>query len=139
MSRKIEDELTKDATATLPNAAATTTSGWIDLGTTSPHPTTEQVGVKISTTQATGANSKIITIKVEDTTVTDGTPDGGSAADVAGLTQALQITESGGNYAASEATVYLPAGVRQAIRVSATGESTGGDATDGTLTVSLVY
>lgn len=121
------------ANVALPNAANTVNTNGIDLGATTPWPITEKIHIKVATTAATGANTKNINVRLMDSA------DNITFANVATAPNPLlQVTDNSG-YAASSATVQLPIGVRRYVRATALGEANGGNAADGTLTVSLLF
>ena len=129
--RRIEDaELTKNVA--LPIGATTANTAALDLGKAKPFPLTEAFHVKLTTEQATGANSKNITVKMQDSA------DGTTFADIDEVAP-LVVTEYGGNYPAGEQTVQLPPSTRRYIRAQATGESNGGDPSAGVLTATPLF
>jgi hypothetical protein len=129
--RLLDAGLTKNVT--LPNAATVKNTAGIDLGQTTPFPITEAFHVKVSTSVATGANNKNITVKIQDSA------DNSTFANIAAL-GALTVTDANGaGFPAGSLTVSLPASTRRYIRGSATGEANGGNAADGTLTVDLLF
>ncbi len=129
--RAITDaELSKNVA--LPNAANTTNTNGINLGTAQPFPVTEQIAVKIVTTAGTGANNKNVNIRLQDSA------DNSSFTNIATLA-VVSINEGGSSYAATTEVFALPNDVRRYIRASATGEADGGNAADGTLTVSVCF
>jgi hypothetical protein len=132
-SRKFKDANLKQSVA-LPNAANTVNTNSIDLGLATGFPTTEKFQVRLSTTSATAANDKNITIVLQ-----------ASAEAAANFTniaelETLLINEGSSLYAATNREVQLPPGLdKRYIRASATGEADGGNAADGTLTVELLF
>jgi hypothetical protein len=116
----------------LPNAGNTVNTNGIDLGETRPCLPGEQYQVKISTTAGTAANNKNITIVVQDSA------DNSTFANIATLGSTL-INEGSSSYAATTAYYSLPSITRRYVRASASGEADGGNAADGTLTLSLVF
>ena len=130
--RRITDAtLTKDVT--LPSGATVKNTAGVDLGKTLPFPITESFHVKLTTTTPTGANNKNITVKLQDSA------DNTTFANISAL-GALTVTDNNGaGYPAGSLTVSLPASTRRYIRGSATGEANGGNAADGTLTVTLLF
>jgi len=130
-SRNIAD-LDLSVNVALPNAANTVNTNGIDLGAVTPFPLTENFQVRVSTTAGTGANDKNVTIVLQDSA------DNSTFANIA-TTGATVINEGSSAYAATTAIYSLPAVTRRYIRGSATGEANGGNAADGTLTVSLRF
>jgi hypothetical protein len=113
------------------NATANTTA--VDLGKTLPFPITEAFHVKLSTTVATGANNKNITVKLQDSA------DNSSFANIAELGAITVQDANGAGYPVGTLTVQLPPDTRRYLRAQATGEANGGNAADGTLTVSFLF
>jgi hypothetical protein len=134
MPRQITDA-GKSVSFTLPNAANTVNSNAIDLESAEPFPVTEQIGVRISITAANGANNKNINIRIQDSA------DGSNWANVALLPNpALQSTDNNGaGHAAKSVVIALPANVRRYIRAQAQGEANGGDSSNGTGKVELLF
>ncbi len=137
MSDPVSERRIKDAsltkTVTLPNAATVKNTAGVDLGKTLPFPITEAFHVKLSTSVATGANNKNITVKLQDSA------DNSTFANIAEIA-ALTVTDANGaGFPTGTITVALPPDTRRYIRGSATGEANGGDASDGTLTVELLF
>lgn len=120
--------------AALPNAANTVNTTALDLQTpnTGPFPTTGRFVVQISTTQSTGANSLNINCTVADSA------DNASFANIVGI-GTLRIAGNAANYPATTFNVSLPPATRRYIRVTATGEANGGNASDGTITGKLLF
>jgi hypothetical protein len=121
------------ANVTLPNAATVKNTAGIDLGQTTPFPIQESFHVKLSTSVATGANNKNITIKVQDSA------DNTTFANIAELGSLVVTDANGAGFPVGSLTVTLPPATRRYIRASATGEANGGNAADGTLTVDLLF
>jgi hypothetical protein len=130
-TRNIAD-LDLSVNVALPNAANTANTNGIDLGAVTPFPLTENFQVRISTTAATGANDKNVTIVVQDSA------DNSTYANIATLGTTV-INEGSSAYAATTAIYSLPTITRRYVRASATGEANGGNAADGTLTMSLRF
>lgn len=132
-SRQIADA-NLSANIALPNAANTVNTNGIDLGATTPWPTTEGVQVKIVTTAGTGANSKNINIRLMDSADNSTFANIGNAAN-----PLLVIAEANSAYAATTLYSSIPINCRRYVRGTAVGEANGGNAADGTLTVTLVF
>ncbi len=133
-NREIQD-LSLQQSAALPNAANTVNGGSLDLGQTTPFPVTEQLSVRIETSTAAGANNKNINIRLQDS------PDNGNWTNLALLANpVLRVTDANGaGYAAANVVVALPPGIKRYLRGVALGEANGGDASDGTFKVSLLF
>lgn len=132
MPRNITDAGVK-VTFALPNAANTVNSNIIDLGSVTPYPVTENLLVRLSGTQSTGANSKNINYTFQhsaDTNVSNFT-------NIAELATKV-VAGNAANFPAFTHNVALPPAVKQYIRVIATGEANGGNAADGTGTLQVL-
>ena len=134
MARTRTDALTT-VSATLPNAANTVNSNGIDLGATTPFPTTESVQVKLSIGAATGANNKNINIRVMDSA------DNTTFANVAVIANPVlrSVDADGSGHSASNVIISLPTTIKRYVRATALGESNGGDSSDGTFAITLLY
>lgn len=130
-----DDELT--VTATLPNAANTVNSNGIDLGATTPYPTTEGIVVRIDLFgTATGANNKNINIRLMDSA--DNTTFTNVALGFAN--PVLRSTDANAaGHANTNVRISLPPGVQRYIRATALGEADGGDSSDGTFGIKLEF
>jgi hypothetical protein len=131
--REFKDANLKQSVA-LPNAANTVNTNSIDLGTTVGFPLNEKIGVRLSTTAGTGANDKNITAVFQASNE--------AAANFTNITELATtvINEGSSAYAATNRDVQLPPGfAKRYIRASATGEANGGDASDGALTIELLF
>lgn len=128
----------KDATLSksvaLPNAANTVNTNYIDLGPT-PYPLTEGVTLLVETSLATGANNKNINVRVQHSDDTN-TSNFTNVADIGN--PFMQAVANTTKFAAASDRLTLPPGIKRYIRVQGTGEANGGDASDGTLTASLL-
>jgi len=134
MSRARIDALTT-VSASLPNAANTVNVNSIDLGAVTPYPVTESVQVKLSITAATGANNKNIYIRLRDSA------DNTTFANIANVSNPLfvSVDADGGGHAVASGVFSLPANVRRYLQVTALGEADGGDSSDGTFSIALLY
>lgn len=131
--RTFKDSSLKQSVA-LPNAANTVNTNSIDLGDAQGYPVNEKFGVRLSTTAGTGANDKNITIVVQGSNE--------AAANFVTIPElaSVVINEGGSAYAATNRDVQLPPGfAKRYIRASAAGEANGGDASDGALTIELLF
>lgn len=133
MNRSFKDSNLKQSVA-LPNAANTANTNSIDLGAADGYPSTGKFAVRLSTTVGTGANNKNITVVLQGSNESNA-----NFANISELASVV-INEGGSAYAATNRDVTLPPGfAKRYIRGSATGEADGGDASDGTLTVELLF
>ena len=134
-----QDSTVASNSAVLPNAANTINTSAIDLGATTPFPTTGRFVVQLATTLATGANSANINVALQHTAAnSDGTADNGNWVNI----PELSIKTIAGNATkvpAATVNVYCPPAVKRFIRGTATGEANGGNSSDGTLTVKLLF
>lgn len=131
--REFKDANLKQSIA-LPNAGNTVNTNSIDLGTTQGFPLNEKVGVRLSTTSGVGANDKNITAVFQASNE--------AAANFTNITElaTVVINEGSSVYAATNRDVQLPPGfAKRYIRASATGEANGGDASNGALTIELLF
>lgn len=119
-------------TVALPNAANTVTTNQMDLIQAVPYPVTDKVVLQLNTEQSTGANSKNINVVIQDSA------DNSSWANIATLAVKV-IAGNAANYPSSSTNYSLPIHTRRYIRASATGEANGGDASDGDLTLQLLF
>ena len=125
----------KSVNVALPNAANTVNTNSIDLEQVSPYPTTEAFQVRIQISAATGANSKNINARIQDSA------DNSNWTNVAVLGNPIltAVDNANAGFTATEVYVQLPPSIRRYIRVQATGEANGGNAADGTVTATLVF
>lgn len=126
-------DVEKQESVALPNADATVNTPPIDLEVEQPTPTTEKFLVEVETSAATGDDDKTITIALQQSD----NPDSGweNIPELA----TLGVTEVGGEYPPTSRQVYLPPRAKRYIRATATGEVGGGNASDGTLTIRLLF
>lgn len=132
MDRSFVDAQLKAAVA-LPNAANVANTNVLDLGATSPYPVTEKFQVKLETSAATSANSKNVNVVLQSSAE--------AAANFTNVAEFATLVVAGGASArsASSRVLQLPPNTKRYIRAQATGEANGGDASDGTLTISLLF
>lgn len=134
-------DATLAANVALPNAANTVNTNALILAPVngSPFPTTGRFTVNLATTQCTGANSKNINVSLQHTGLnSDGTADNGNWANIPELA-VKTIAGNATNFPAANYNFTLPASTKAAIRASATGEANGGNASDGTITIALLF
>lgn len=113
---------------------ATTSTNAIDLGAATPFPTTGQFSVQVVTTVAVGANNKNVNITIQDSNVNTAA----NFVNIAGLAT-LTIPEVTATYAATTRNVALPPATRRFIRLLCITENAGGNATNGTATLKLLF
>lgn len=132
MDRSFVDASLK-ANVALPNAANVANTNVVDLGSTTPFPLTEKFQVKIETSAATAANSKNVNVVLQSSNE--------ASANFANIADFSTLVVAGGASArsASSRGIQLPPNTKRYIRAQATGEANGGDASDGTLTISLLF
>lgn len=129
----------KDATlsvsGTLPNAANTVNTNGIDLGATTPYPVTESFTAKVSITAANGANNKNVNIRIMDSA------DNSTFANVALVANPVlrSVDNNGAGHAASSVTITLPPNIQRYVRATALGEANGGDSSNGSFTLELLF
>jgi hypothetical protein len=115
----------------LPDADATTVTVGIDLGP-QPYAAVENLDAVVSTTTATAVNAKVLTITVQHS---DTLGSGYAAVPELGT---LTITGAATAYAATTRIYKLPPTIKRFVRLSALGDDGGGDATDGTMILSIL-
>lgn len=121
------------ANVALPNAANVVNTPAIDLSA-QPYPVTDGLTVKIETSASTAANSKNLNVALQSST------DNSSWSNVAEFANpVLLVAGSASAHAASSITLKLQPNTKRYIRAQCTGEANGGDASDGTLTISLLF
>ncbi len=125
----------KYVSATLPNAANTVNSNGIDLEATTPFPT--HIEARISVVGGTGANNKNINVRLQDS-IDDVS---GNYANIALLANPVlrNVDANGAGHPASNVNVVLPQNCRRWIRAVALGEANGGDSSDSTFTLELLF
>lgn len=112
-------------TAAMPNAAATTTTGTIDLHQQAVRPFNGQFRLRLFNTGATGAGSKNITYALKAS-------DDENGADPVTV-QSFVVAGGVSAHPASEREVHLPPDLnKRYVFATATGEADGGNAGDGT-------
>lgn len=130
----------KIVTIALPNAANTVNTNAIDLEVATPYPTTETINVGILTNLCTAANSKNINIVLQETGANAAGIDTANYANIVTLGAPIKVVAGNATkYAATTTYVKLPPGCKRYIRAQATGEGDGGDSSDGTLTLELLF
>lgn len=119
----------------LPNAANSTTTNVIDLGANAAFPLTEHIGVQLTTTAGTGANSKNVNFVLQHSNESNA-----NFVNIPTLGAPIKVLAvNSTTYPASTTNISLPSTVNRYIKGVATGEANGGDASDGTFTVRLTF
>jgi hypothetical protein len=131
MSRAQKDLAVK-VTHALPNAANTVNTNGIDLGAVTPFPIQESFEVSVTIGAATGANSKNINTRLQDSA------DNSSFTNIAELASFV-VANNASVYTATTRKVKLPSGTQRYIRTTSVGEANGGDASDGVVTLELLF
>lgn len=131
--RRLKDEALTVSTA-LPNAGNTVYTNVIDLGKAKPFPVQDSFHVKLSTSTATGANNKNITVRLQHSAEANA-----NFTNIAELGSLVVTDDNGSGYPAGSLTVSLPPGTKQYIRAAAAGEANGGNASNGQLTVEFLF
>lgn len=123
------------ATAALPNAANQVNTNVLDLGMATPYAIIEHVQLLVVSTAGNGANSKNISFAIHESS------DNGNWANIAGLATPIGLAtdNAGGGYPAASFRLSLPPSTKRYLRASATGEANGGNASNGSFTVSVVF
>lgn len=135
-TRAIQDALLT-VTSNFNVAGATTSTNAIDLGQTTAFPINERITVQITTTVATGANNKNVNIALQDSNVNLAA--NFTNVSVGSFPIIAIIPETSATYAASTFNIALPPGTRQFIRLKANTEASGGNASDGTYTLKVLF
>lgn len=131
--RQFKDSSLKQSVA-LPNAGNTVNTNSINLGSARGYPLNEKVAARISTTSGVGANDKNITIKLQASNEA-----AANFVDVPEIASVV-INEGSSAYAATNRDIQLPPTLdKKYIRATATGEANGGDASNGALTIELLF
>ena len=132
-TRAIQDALFTTSVALGDNAATTRGNG-LDLGSATPFPATERVTVQIVTTAGNGANNKNINIRLQHA-------NNNANANFVNIPECAIVTipELNAVYAATTANFALPPSTLQFIRVICVTESSGGNATNGTATLKVLF
>lgn len=131
--RSIQDANLQTSNA-LPDNAATVRTAGIDLGVASPFPATEQVTVQIVTTAGSAANNNNINIRLQHANFNANV----NFVNIPELA-IVSIFNAAGSYPATTANFPLPPSTLQYIRAIATMENLGGNATNGTLAVKVLF
>lgn len=131
--RSIQDAQLTVAVA-LGDNAATTRGNALDLGTATPFPVTEKVTVQIVTTAGNGANNKNVNIRLQHA-------NNNANANFVNIPECAIVTipELNASYAATTANFTLPPSTLQFIRVICVTESSGGNASNGTATLKVLF
>jgi len=140
-STRVQQDALLSANIALPNAANTVNTAALQVGGNSagPFPTNGRFTVKVATTQCTGANSKNINVSLQHTSRnSDGTADNGNWANIPELA-VRTIAGNAANFPAATYNIPVPDACKEFIRASATGEANGGNSSDGTITVTLLF
>ena len=137
-SRALSDNAVVAVSATCPNAANQANTNTIDLGLTTPFAVTEKFHVKIANTaSANGANSKNFVIGILHSDV-DTTANYTQLVPVARIL-VDNATSTPGELPAGCTIINLPPGTKRYIRGFCKGEANGGNASDATFTVSILF
>lgn len=126
----------KDANLTvsiaLPNAANQVNTNAIDLVQATPFPMTAKFTAQVVTTLSTGANSLNINYTIADSA------DNSSFTNIVSLAS-IVVAGNAANYPANTTNFQLPPATRRYVRATAKGEANGGNAADGTITLTLLF
>jgi len=114
--------------------ASTARGNGLDLGSTNPFPATERVTVQIVTTAGNGANNKNVNIRLQHANAN-------ANANFVNIPECAIVTipELNASYAATTANFALPPSTLRYIRVIAVTESSGGNASNGTATLKVLF
>lgn len=114
--------------------AATNRGNAMDLGAVTPFPTTERIMAQIVTTAGNGANNKNVTTRWQHANVNANV----NFINIAGM-DSLIIPEVSASYAVTTLNQYFPGDVRQFVRLITTTESSGGNASNGTVIGRILF
>lgn len=132
-TRAIQDSQLSVAVA-LGDNASTNRGNALDLGSAAPFPATERVTVQIVTTAGNGANNKNVNIRLQHAN------NNANANFVNIPTLAIvTIPELNALYAATTVNFALPPDTLQYIRLICVTESSGGNASNGTATLKVLF
>ena len=118
-------------------AGATTSTNALDLGQARAFPVNGDITVVISTTAATGANSKNVNIALQDSDVNIAA--NFTNVTVGSLPVVVIIPEVSASYAATTVNISAPHNLRQFIRLKENTETNGGNASDGTYSLKVLF
>ena len=132
-TRAIQDALFSTSIA-LPDNASTVRGNALDLGNATPFPATERVTVQVVTTAGNGANNKNCNFRLQHA-------NNNANANFVNIPELAIVTipELNASYAATTANFALPPSTLQFIRVICVVESSGGNATNGTATLKVLF
>jgi len=132
-TRAIQDALFT-TTVALGDNASTTRGNGLDLGSTTPFPVTERVTIQVVTTAGNGANNKNVNIRLQHANFN-------ANANFVNIPECAIVTipELNAAYAATTANFALPPSTLQFIRVICVTESAGGNASNGTATLKVLF
>lgn len=120
------------ANIALPNAANQVNTNALDLVQATPFPMTTKFTAQVATTLSTGANSLNINYTIADSA------DNSSFTNIVSLAT-IVVAGNAANYPASTTNFQLPPATRRYVRATAKGEANGGNAADGTITLTLLF
>jgi hypothetical protein len=133
-ARALQDAL-KVVSITLPNAANQVNSNSIDLEQVAPFPTTERVGVRLAWTTALGANNLNINFVFQESAES-----AANFTNVAMVPNPAKVLASLNTvYSAGSIDIPLPVATKRYIRFFAKGEANGGNASNGTASMALLF
>jgi len=131
--RSIQDAQLQVSVA-LGDNASTTRGNALDLGSTTPFPITEVITAHIVTTAGNGANNKNVNIRLQHA-------NNNANANFVNIPECAIVTipELSASYAATTANFALPPSTLQFIRLICVTESSGGNASNGTATLKVMF
>lgn len=114
--------------------ASTTRGNGLDLGSATPFPVTQRVTVQIVTTAGNGANNKNVNIRLQHSTVD-------TNANYVNIPECAitTIPELNALYAVTTVNHALPPSTLRFIRAICVTESSGGNASNGTATLKVLF
>ncbi len=121
----------------LPATATTANTNGLDLIQSTPYPTTERIIVNVAISAANGANNKNLNVRLQYST--DNSTNWTNIAEVANPLISA-IDNNGAGFSATQANIQLPPyTIGRYLRAQAQAETNGGNAANGTVTLTLFF
>ena len=132
---RTQKDAAKYVSGTLPHTNNTTSTNGIDLVAVVPYPTT--ITARVSIVGGTGANNKNINIRLQDSADNNVS----NYANIALLANPVlrSLDQNNTTHANENVNVVLQPGGKRWVRAVALGEANGGDSSDGTFTLELLF
>ena len=132
---RTQKDAAKYVSGTLPHTNNTTSTNGIDLEAVVPYPTT--ITARVSIVGGTGANNKNINIRLQDSADNNVS----NYANIALLANPVlrSLDQNNTTHANENVNVILQPSGKRWVRAVALGEANGGDSSDGTFTLELLF